>query len=61
MLKDDKIEKKYQFFKLFQIKQIANKKMGIKFDNKKIQLRKRIREKQITIKKMMTIVNIKIN
>jgi hypothetical protein len=51
MLKDDKIEKKYQFFKLFQIKQIANKRMGIKFDNKKIQLRKRIREKQITIKK----------
>jgi hypothetical protein len=60
-LKDDKIEKKSQFFKLFQIKQIANKRMGIKFDNKKIQLRKRIREKQITIKKMMTIVNIKIN
>ena len=42
MLKDDKIEKKSQFFKLFQIKQIANKRMGIKFDNKKIQLRKRI-------------------
>jgi hypothetical protein len=61
MLKDDKIEKKSQFFKLFQIKKIANKRMRIKFDNKKIQLRKRIREKQITIKKMMTIVNIKIN
>jgi hypothetical protein len=61
MLKDDKIEKKSQFFKLFQIKQIANKRMRIKFDNKKIQSRKRIREKQITIKKMMTIVNIKIN
>jgi hypothetical protein len=61
MLKDDKIEKKSQFFKLFQIKQIANKRMTIKFDNKKIQSRKRIKEKQITIKKMMTIVNIKIN
>jgi hypothetical protein len=61
MLKDDKIEKKSQFFKLFQIKQIANKRMRIKFDNKKIQSRKRIKEKQITIKKMMTIVNIKIN
>ena len=61
MLKDDKIEKKSQFFKLFQIKKIANKRMRIKFDNKKIQLRKRIREKQITIKKMMTIINIKIN
>ena len=60
-MKDDKIEKKSQFFKLFQIKQIANKRMGIKFDNKKIQLRKRIWEKQITIKKMMTIINIKIN
>jgi hypothetical protein len=35
--------------------------MRIKFDNKKIQLRKRIWEKQITIKKMMTIINIKIN
>jgi len=51
MLKDDKIEKKSQFFKLFQIKKIANKRMRIKFDNKKIQLRKRIWEKQITIKK----------
>jgi len=61
MLKDDKIEKKSQFFKLFQIKKIANKRMRIKFDNKKIQLRKRIWEKQITIKKMMTIINIKIN
>jgi len=39
-LNDDKIEKKSQFFKLFQIKQIANKGMGTKFDNKNIQLGK---------------------